>query len=163
MSYLVSSFWNNLIISDIRVFHTTEDYESEYSAWESAREYINSLIENPVQHFEVRCYTVDDAIPPALLYKWQIVFERGSTSCNMSHRYVMNKKVAYKSKLAKDDDVMSVEDYLENVKSKAFIDYDGSGHPVKKGKVCDDIRLLPSDGKLLIPFDCEQVVWYHNR
>ena len=60
-----------------------------------------------------------------------------------------------------EDDVYTVKEFKEMVKSGGFIDYDGYGHPVKN-KMCNpDIIVKPSKVKD-IPEDATHVVWYNK-
>jgi len=59
-------------------------------------------------------------------------------------------------------DIMSLKDFIENVKCGGFIDYDGSGNYVKDGKE-SDISIYPSDVKYgAIRTDFDTIVWYNR-
>lgn len=61
-------------------------------------------------------------------------------------------------------DLMTVEEWLDCVKTGGFIDYDGSGSLATKDGVCD-IRIQPSDItalKLELPTWCTHIVWYNR-
>jgi hypothetical protein len=59
-------------------------------------------------------------------------------------------------------DVMSLEQFIECVKSGGFIDYDGFGHYVKDGKE-SDITIYPSDLKHnAIREDFDTIIWYNR-
>lgn len=60
-----------------------------------------------------------------------------------------------------EDDVYTVAEFLEVVKSGGFIDYDGHGHPVKDGKADESIVVLPSKASE-IPSDATHVVWFNR-
>jgi hypothetical protein len=60
-----------------------------------------------------------------------------------------------------EDDVYTVEEFKACVKSGAFIDYDGFGHPVKDNLADEGIYIKPS--KLAeIPADATHIVWYNR-
>lgn len=66
------------------------------------------------------------------------------------------------SELPKYGDVMSLKDFIENVKCGGFIDYDGSGNYVKDGKM-SNIDVYPSDvskGRLRKEFDT--IIWFNK-
>ncbi len=61
----------------------------------------------------------------------------------------------------KGDDVYTVEEFKACVKSGAFIDYDGFGHPVKNKLANRFIYVRPSKlGR--IPKDATHIVWYNR-
>ena len=57
-------------------------------------------------------------------------------------------------------DLMTVEDFKEEVRSGGFVDYDGFGHPVKNGLSAPDY-ILPSTSAE-IPRDATHIVWYNK-
>jgi hypothetical protein len=64
--------------------------------------------------------------------------------------------------LAKDDDVMSLKQFIEQVKHGMFIDYDGWGYYVKDGKKTN-IMIYPSDVKYnAIRKEFDTIVWYNK-
>lgn len=56
---------------------------------------------------------------------------------------------------------MTVEDYISNVESGSFIDYDGHGHPCKDSLTAD-ILIKPSDYNSNIPLDATHIVWFNR-
>lgn len=60
-----------------------------------------------------------------------------------------------------EDDVYTVEEFRQLVNSGMFIDYDGSGHPVRDGKCDPKIGIYPSRVNE-IPSDATHVVWYNR-
>lgn len=59
-------------------------------------------------------------------------------------------------------DVMSLKDFIENVKDGGFIDYDGHGYYVKDGKE-SNIIIHPSDIEHgCIRKDFDSVAWYNR-
>lgn len=58
-------------------------------------------------------------------------------------------------------DIMTVGEFLENVNSGFFIDYDGSGHPMRDGKMDKRIDVYPSRAKD-IPSDATHIQWYNK-
>lgn len=58
-------------------------------------------------------------------------------------------------------DLMTVNDFLEACDVGAFVDYDGSGYPVKDGKMARNIRVVPSN-RSSIPADATHVVWFNK-
>jgi len=61
-----------------------------------------------------------------------------------------------------EEDIMTVEDYLECVEQRGFIDYDGYGHPIVNGKEDKSIFLYPSEGALKIPEGVTHIKWYNR-
>lgn len=61
-----------------------------------------------------------------------------------------------------EGDIMPVADYLKCVKNHFFIDYDGSGHPMKNGKINRGIDIIPSQGSSRIPEDATHIIWYNR-
>lgn len=60
-----------------------------------------------------------------------------------------------------EDDVYTIEEFLDCVKSHSFIDSDGYGHPVLEKKCDISIFIQPSNVKN-IPKDATHIVWYNN-
>ena len=60
-----------------------------------------------------------------------------------------------------EDDVYTIEEFLECVKDRAFIDYDGYGHPVKDKKSDLLIDIQPSSIHL-IPEDATHIIWFNR-
>jgi len=59
-------------------------------------------------------------------------------------------------------DVMSLEDFIENVKDGGFIDYDGHGRYVKDGKE-SDILIYPSDVQHnSVRKDFDTIIWFNR-
>ena len=72
---------------------------------------------------------------------------------------------SYVKLVEKDDDVMTIEDYLKSVEVGGFIDYDGMGLPIKDGKAADLgflTYIYPSQGIGVIPLDATHIVWYNR-
>ena len=66
------------------------------------------------------------------------------------------------SELPDYGDVMSLKDFIENVKCGGFIDYDGYGNYVKDGKETD-IEIYPSDVKKgNIRKDFDTIIWFNR-
>ncbi len=66
------------------------------------------------------------------------------------------------SELSDDVNVMSLEEFIENVKDGGFIDYDGSGNYMRDGRE-SNITIYPSDvehGSIRKDFD--QIAWYNR-
>jgi len=64
-----------------------------------------------------------------------------------------------------EEDIMTVEDYLECVESGSFIDYDGFGHPIVpviNGEEDKSIFLYPSEGSSKIPEGVTHIKWYNR-
>lgn len=61
-----------------------------------------------------------------------------------------------------DDDVYTIAEFLENVESGGFIDYDGHGHPVKDKMANSSIIIKPSKCPQCIPDDATHIVWYNK-
>lgn len=59
-------------------------------------------------------------------------------------------------------DLMTVNEYLENVECGGFIDYDGHGHPVKDNMEDGNLYVYPSQGDQNIPMDATHVVWFNR-
>jgi len=66
------------------------------------------------------------------------------------------------SDLPKYGDVMSLQEFIECVKSGSFIDYDGSGNYVKDGKI-SNIEIYPSDIKYnAIRREFDTIIWFNR-
>lgn len=61
-----------------------------------------------------------------------------------------------------EDDVYTIEGFLDNVRVRAFINYDGFGYPVKDGKCDPSICIKPSTAENTIPKDATHIVWYNR-
>lgn len=61
-----------------------------------------------------------------------------------------------------DDDVYTVEEFMEHVKYNSFIDYDGHGHPAKDNLEDQSIYITPSRCPDCIPEDATHIVWYNK-
>jgi hypothetical protein len=59
------------------------------------------------------------------------------------------------------DNLFTVEEFRDDVEDGGFIDYDGSGHPVKDGMMCATFCVLPSEVHL-IPEDATHIQWYNR-
>lgn len=71
------------------------------------------------------------------------------------------KMNGYTEKLPDYGDLMTVKDFREACESGAFIDYDGSGHPVKDGKMMRTLDVIPSKlGR--IPEDATHIMWFNR-
>jgi len=60
-----------------------------------------------------------------------------------------------------DDEVYTVDEFIECCNDGSFIDYDGYGHPVKDCKSNPDIMIEPSKYKD-IPKDATHIVWFNR-
>lgn len=60
-----------------------------------------------------------------------------------------------------EDDVYTVEEFLNICKDGMFIDYDGFGSPVKDKLADKSIFIKPSQLSL-IPKDATHIVWYNR-
>lgn len=60
------------------------------------------------------------------------------------------------------DDVYTVAEFLDCVKNKLFIDYDGHGNPVKDNLANTSIVIKPSTAHLTIPADATHIIWYNR-
>lgn len=57
--------------------------------------------------------------------------------------------------------VLTVKDFLEEVECGMYIDYDGSGFPVKEGLVDISLNVYPSEIEK-IPTDADHIVWFNK-
>lgn len=71
------------------------------------------------------------------------------------------EKDEYRDEIPSYGDIMTVEDFKENVKSRMFIDYDGHGYPSKNGKMHRDLMIVPSQAHQ-IPKDATHIVWFNK-
>lgn len=76
----------------------------------------------------------------------------------MNHMSASNYE--YNRKIPDYADVMTVEEYLENVKNGGFIDYDGYGYAVKGDKMSDKIKVWPSDET--VPHGATHIAWFNR-
>jgi len=101
--------------------------------------------------------------PPNLSYPdFQDYMKQSSKKlCEASRKYRMVETPSY-SELSTFGHIMSLEDFIDNVKCGGFIDYDGYGNYVKDGKTTD-INIHPSDVKHgAIRKDFDTIVWYNR-
>lgn len=106
---------------------------------------------------------VFDKCPHGLSYDRFMAYmeESNKKVSKASRKYRMIKKPTY-SELPDFGDVMSLEDFIDNVKSGGFIDYDGSGNYVKDGME-SDITIYPSDYDFgAIRTDFDTIIWYNK-
>lgn len=68
--------------------------------------------------------------------------------------------VIYNKELPDYGDLIPVKEWIECCESGMFIDYDGSGYPVKDGKMNNDL-IRPSRYKEL-PSDATHVLWMNK-
>lgn len=68
--------------------------------------------------------------------------------------------MAYDKELS-DGELMTVDDFRQQVRISAFIDYDGYGHPVRDGKMDRSIDILPSKIEA-IPEDATHILWFNK-
>lgn len=66
----------------------------------------------------------------------------------------------YNQEIPKYGDLMTIEDFEQSCKSGYLVDDDGTGHPVKNGKMSRD-PVYPS-GLLLIPKDATHIIWFNK-
>jgi hypothetical protein len=67
----------------------------------------------------------------------------------------------YGKTLNKEDDVYTVEEFLNCVKTGLFIDYDGFGYPVKD-KLADKSIMIKPSKVFQIPDDATHIVWFNR-
>lgn len=67
---------------------------------------------------------------------------------------------SYTSEVPEYGSLMTVEEWLDDVKRNLFIDYDGFGHAVKDGK-CDSRAIYPSEAAE-VPEDATHIVWFNR-
>jgi hypothetical protein len=67
----------------------------------------------------------------------------------------------YSRPVTRGDDVMSLEEFKEAVKSGCLKDYDGFGYPVKDGRYDSTIAILPSLMER-IPADATHILWFNR-
>jgi len=104
-----------------------------------------------------------DKCPHGLSYDAFMAYMKESNKkvSEASRKYRMIKTPTY-SEIPDFGDVMSLEDFIDNVKCGGFIDYDGSGNYVKDGME-SDITIYPSDFKHgAIRTDFDTIVWYNR-
>lgn len=66
----------------------------------------------------------------------------------------------YTKPLSKYGNLMTVEEWKENVKSGGFIDYDGYGNAVKDNMMTE--RTFYPSQKHLVPKDTTHIMWYNR-
>ncbi len=71
----------------------------------------------------------------------------------------------YNEKPDEDDDIMTIQEYLDSVASGGFIDDDGYGYPMKDGLMArpkgDFTPIYPSKPER-IPLDATHIVWMNQ-
>ena len=60
-----------------------------------------------------------------------------------------------------DDDIMTVDKWIEACEDGSFIDYDGFGYPMKDGLADESTPFYPSDRRNL-PKDATHIVWFNR-
>lgn len=58
-------------------------------------------------------------------------------------------------------DLIEIGDWLDSVKSKAFIDYDGFGYAVKDGNLLSTVRVWPSRASE-ISKEATHILWFNR-
>jgi hypothetical protein len=66
----------------------------------------------------------------------------------------------YKDKMPSYGDLMTVNDFRQDVRAGGFIDYDGFGHPAKL-MVDNSTHIYPSQVDA-IPDDATHIVWFNK-
>ena len=61
-----------------------------------------------------------------------------------------------------EDDVYTIDEFIESVHNRSFVDYDGFGHPVKDGMEDRGVCIYPSTASVSIPSDATHIVWYNR-
>jgi len=67
----------------------------------------------------------------------------------------------YSEEVSEDDCLLTIEEFLNDVKAGGLIDYDGYGNPVKNGKINPSIKIYPSSVDS-IPKDATHICWYNR-
>jgi hypothetical protein len=67
----------------------------------------------------------------------------------------------YGNGLQDEDDVYTIEEFIDNCKCTAFTDFDGFGFPVKDNLADENIVITPSQLSR-IPKDATHIVWYNR-
>lgn len=60
-----------------------------------------------------------------------------------------------------NDHVITVAAFRAACRTRTFVDYDGYGHPMKHGAICEAIIIRPSN-HTQIPYDATHIVWYNR-
>ncbi len=71
------------------------------------------------------------------------------------------RSVLYNEELPDYGELMTVEEFRRAVKGGLFIDYDGSGSPVKNDKIDNEWDVLPSQLNR-IPKDATHIMWFNK-
>jgi hypothetical protein len=58
-------------------------------------------------------------------------------------------------------DIMTRQEYVECVEEGLFIDYDGSGHPMRDG-LMDKLTIVIPSKLSELPDDCTHVIWFNK-
>lgn len=61
-----------------------------------------------------------------------------------------------------EDDVYTIQAFVNQCRGYGFIDSDGYGHPVKDGLADTQIEIKPSRVLFCIPSDATHIVWYNR-
>ena len=80
--------------------------------------------------------------------------------CELSRQINLIREPNF-TELSSFGDLMTIEEFVENVKSGGFIDYDGYGYYVKDNKQ-SDITIRPSDVENGIRKDFNKVIWFNR-
>jgi hypothetical protein len=86
-----------------------------------------------------------------------------SCRCGANEKEVMKKepKAEYTEKLPDYGDLMTIKDFRDACSVGALIDYDGTGYPVKDGKMARNVNVLPSK-RNRIPKSATHVMWFNK-
>ena len=83
-----------------------------------------------------------------------------SRSIHKRMAYEDKRRGTYTEPLPDYGDLMTVKEFLISCKNGNFIDYDGSGHPVKN-KMMARIDIYPSNLEA-IPKDATHIMWFNK-
>lgn len=112
---------------------------------------------------ETENWNLFQSMPPGLNFDEfdDFMEESNHKVARISREYRMVKTPEY-HELSDFGDVMSLNDFIDNVKDGWFIDYDGFGRYVKDGME-SDIEIYPSDiDRGSIRKDFDTIVWFNR-
>jgi hypothetical protein len=120
-------------------------------------------LEKELEIANVEYDDVYDNIPDGLDYKeFQERLKPASDKISEISRKIRLIREPQYSVLPSYGNVMALKNFVKNVKSGGFIDYDGSGNYVKGDKM-SDITIYPSDVKnKSIRKDFDTIIWFNR-
>ena len=149
-----------------------EDFTNENDSLTTRIEHLEDLVDKAAEAFDKQWFSVEhlksmDKLPADVAYeryatgRRKAIGQNGIELSKLKTQERMERKPTFTA-IPDYGDVMTLKDFIDNVKSGGFIDYDGSGNYVKDDKM-SDIQIFPSDVKKgNIRKDFDKIVWFNR-